>query len=135
MPEREQGRFKKGSSGNPQGRPRKATTELEKALRKHGAELADKLIALALDGDTTALKICIDRIHAPLKPQSTPVQIAIPENAGMAETGRAVLDAVARGELAPDQAGQMLAGLGTLARVIEVEELEKRIQALEEQNQ
>ena len=133
MAERTQGRFKPGVSGNPNGRPRKATTELEKALRKHGAELADKLVALALSGDTTALKICIDRIHAPLKPQSAPVQLELPEGASMADTGRAVLEAVARGEIAPDQAGQMLTGLGTLARVIEVDELEKRIQALEEQ--
>lgn len=68
MSEREQGRFKPGVSGNPKGRPRKAVTELNRALRKHGAELADKLIALALDGDTTALKICIDRIGCSEKP-------------------------------------------------------------------
>ncbi|OPX54136.1 hypothetical protein SAMN02745127_03111 [Oceanospirillum multiglobuliferum] len=135
MPERNQGRFKKGVSGNPQGRPRKATTELEKALKKHGADLADKLIALALEGDTTALKICIDRIHAPLKPQSAPVQLELPEGASMADTGRAILNAVARGELPTDQASQMLNGLGALVRVIELEELEQRIQALEDRRQ
>jgi len=98
--EREQGRFKPGVSGNPKGRPRKAVTELNRALRKHGAELADKLIALALDGDTTALKICIDRIHAPLKPQSAPVELELPEGAGLAEQGREIVAAVGRGELA-----------------------------------
>lgn len=131
MPEREQGRFKRGSSGNPQGRPRKATTELEKALRKHGAELADKLVALALEGDTTALKICIDRIHAPLKPQSAPVNIELPEGTPLADTGRAILGAVARGELPTDQAGQLLNGLGSLARIIELDEIQQRIKRLE----
>ena len=135
MSEREQGRFKPGVSGNPKGRPRKATTELEKALRKHGAELADKLVALALDGDTTALKICIDRIHAPLKPQSAPVELELPEGAGLAEQGREIVAAVGRGEVSPDMGTQLLNGLGSLARIVELDELEKRIQALEDATQ
>lgn len=134
MTGRKSGRFPKGVSGNPAGRPRKATAELEKALRKHGADLADKLIELALSGDTTALKMCIDRIHAPLKPQAATIELELPAGASLADTGRSILDAVARGELPTDQAGQLLSGLGAMVRIVELEELEQRIQALEEAN-
>ena len=48
MSEREQGRFKPGVSGNPKGRPRKAVTELNRALRKHGADQS----LVEEDGDT-----------------------------------------------------------------------------------
>ena len=129
--ERNQGRFTKGTSGNPQGRPRKATAELEKALKKHGAELAGKLVEMALAGDSTALKICIDRIHAPLKPQAAPVELALPNEAGLAETGRLLIQAAARGEIPTDQANHLLNGLGALARLVELDEIQQRLERLE----
>lgn len=128
----EKGQFKKGQSGNPAGRPSKATRELEKALKDHADELAAKLVQLALEGDTTALKMCIDRIHAPLKPQAAPIHIDLPDDATLADTGRAIIEAVSRGELPTDQAGQLLGGLGAFVRIVELEELEQRIEALEQ---
>ncbi|MFA5959079.1 MAG: DUF5681 domain-containing protein [Tatlockia sp.] len=57
--------FKAGQSGNPNGR-RKGTlnkrTELAKMLDPHAEVLIEKMIELALQGDVTALRLCIERL-------------------------------------------------------------------------
>jgi CO/xanthine dehydrogenase FAD-binding subunit len=49
----------------------------------------------------------------------------------LTEKGEAVLTAVADGEMAPDQGATMIGALGTLARVAELDDLKRRIEALE----
>ena len=49
----------------------------------------------------------------------------------LTEQGRAVLVAVACGELAPGQGAALLSSLGTLAKLVETDELTRRIDALE----
>lgn len=51
---------------------------------------------------------------------------------GLRERAQAVLDAAATGDLAPDTAAGLVAAVGALARVAAVDELEQRIQALEQ---
>ncbi len=57
--------FKAGQSGNPKGR-RKGTlnkrTELAKMLDSHAGALVAKMIELALEGDVTAIRLCIERL-------------------------------------------------------------------------
>lgn len=48
--------------------------------------------------------------------------------------GRAVLSAVAAGELAPGQGAALLGAIGTLARVTEIDDLTARIEKLEAVN-
>lgn len=43
----------------------------------------------------------------------------------------AVLDAVAMGEVAPDIGAQLVQAVGVLSKVAEVQDLEKRLEALE----
>jgi hypothetical protein len=65
----EDGRWKKGVSGNPKGRGHsrgKATMAVEAMLGDELDRLTRKAVELALGGDTTALKICLDRI-APIR--------------------------------------------------------------------
>jgi Family of unknown function (DUF5681) len=63
--------LKPGTSGNPSGRPkgaRNATTlALESLLDGQAQALTQKAIDLALTGDLTALRICLDRILPPRK--------------------------------------------------------------------
>ena len=57
--------FQKGQSGNPSGRPKGTKdkrTELRELLQPHAPALIEKAVEMALEGDTTALKMCLDRI-------------------------------------------------------------------------
>ena len=58
--------FRKGRSGNPAGRPpgsrNRATIAAEALLEGEAQALTRKAIELALAGDTTALRLCLERI-------------------------------------------------------------------------
>jgi len=77
--------FKKGESGNPAGRPKGTKdrrTELRGLLEPHAEELVAKAVELALAGDVTALRICMDRLIPIAKPtEPEKPQVAIQVNA------------------------------------------------------
>lgn len=128
--------FTKGMSGNPAGKPKGARdkrTALRELLQPHAADLTKKAVELALAGDTTALRICIDRCIPVMKAKDEPV--LVPGLAGtLAEQGQAVLSAMAVGTVTPDQASAVMQVISAQARIIEVDELEKRLAALEGRN-
>jgi len=70
-PEQEQGRFQPGRSGNPAGRPKGArnkTTLAALAILDGEAEaLTRKAVEMALAGDSTALRLCLERLVPPAK--------------------------------------------------------------------
>jgi hypothetical protein len=72
------GRFPKGVSGNPGGRPRRVV-ELEEAITgAHGAPevlgVLSKLRELAVAGDVPAAKAYLDRVVGPVRPDPPGVQ-------------------------------------------------------------
>jgi len=105
---------------------------LAQALFDGEAEsLTRKIIELAKAGDMQALKLCIDRLCPPMKAQSAPIQLKIPESESMADIANAFIKAAAAGQIAPDVASQLVSAVGTLARVVEIDELKERLVALE----
>ena len=126
------GRWKPGESGNPAGRA-PGTGEVAKiraAISERVPELLAAMMARALDGDVGAARLLLERAVAPLKATDVPQALALPDGT-LTTQGRAVLASVAAGELAPGQGAQLLAAIGTLARVVEIDELESRVAALE----
>lgn len=126
------GRWKPGESGNPKGRPpgQGEVARMRAEIAARVPALLDTLMVRALDGDVAAARLLLERAVAPLKACEAAQPIVLP-NADLTTQGRAVLAAVARGELAPGQGAQLLGAIGTLARVVEIDELAKRVAALE----
>lgn len=127
--------FKPGQSGNPAGKPpgtKNRATVLAQALFDGEAEtLTRKIIELAKNGDMQALKVCVDRLCPPMKAQAAPVQVEIPKTDNISDIANAFIKAAADGRLPPDVAAQLVSAVGTLARVVEVDELKERQAALE----
>lgn len=130
-------KFQPGQSGNPTGRPKGIKDRrvvMRDLFQPHASELIGKAIKLALSGDTTALRICIDRVVPPVKEE--PIVVTLPTIAGPEDCTRAqaaVLNAVAAGEVLPG-AGQVLSGLiENQRRAYETTELAARLSAIEQQ--
>ena len=87
---------------------------------------------LALDGDTTALRLCLERI-APAK-KDAPVTFALPTMQSAADSAKAagsVLDAVALGDLTPTEGAHIMGLVETFRRTHEATEIETRLTELE----
>jgi hypothetical protein len=125
--------FQKGQSGNPRGRP-KGIQDRRVALRAmldpHKDALVEKAVELALGGDTQALKLCLERLIPPIKSTELPVQAPI-QGDTLADQARAVLGLAGTGEHSLRDVTGLMQAVATMARVIDVDELERRITALE----
>ena len=124
--------WKPGQSGNPAGKP-PGSGELQKlraAIGEHVPEIINQLVTAARGGDIQAARLILERVLPPVKAIEQPQTINLP-NGTLTDQGRAVLAAVAAGELAPGQGAQLLAAIGTLGKVVELDEMAARITALE----
>lgn len=135
--EKQDGRFKPGQSGNPAGKPKGATNLVTRAvadlLEGSHEKLTQAAIDKALEGDTAALRLCLDRI-APAK-KDGPISIDLPKVETIqdaVEASQAVLESVSSGEITPDEAGRVMALLATHKQLVESGSIEERIKALEE---
>ena len=124
--------WKPGQFGNPKGRPAGTgeVATLHAAIADRAPEPLAAMMARALDGDVGAARLLLERAIAPLKAAEQSQALSLPDGT-LTEQGRAVLAAVAAGELAPGQGAALLGAIGTLARVAEVDELARRIEVLE----
>ena len=125
--------FKKGQSGNPAGRRRGVPdrrTQARELFTAHCEVLVATAIKLAIAGDATALRLCLDRVVPAFKPVGTPVLLpALP--LGLSPKGERLMAHVAAGDLSPDEAATIMGALAQLARITEISELERRVAALE----
>ena len=127
--------WKAGQSGNPAGRKpgTGAVGKIRASMAEHVPALVAVLLERAMAGDIGAARLLLERTIAPLKAAEQSAPLALPGGT-LTDQGRAVIAAVASGELAPSQGAALLASLGTLAKLTEADELERRIAALEGTN-
>lgn len=125
--------FTKGQSGNPAGRPRGSgkSVALRKAIEKNVPAIVAAMTTKALEGDATAARLLLERVVPALRPVTAPVAIAGMDTGTLSDRGNIVLAGIASGLIAPDQAQSLMASLSGLCRVIETDEILKRLEALE----
>ncbi|MDP3497942.1 MAG: DUF5681 domain-containing protein [Candidatus Nitrotoga sp.] len=131
---KKRGRWKAGESGNPSGR-KPGTGEVAKlraSIAVHLPAIITQLVAKAKEGDSQAARLLLERVLPPMKAIEPMVELNLPDNEGITAQGMAIVKAVAAGTIAPGQGAALLTGLGTLARIKEIDELERRISKLEE---
>lgn len=128
--------WQRGQSGNPAGRTQgarnRATLAIEALLDGEAEALTRKAIELALAGDMTALRLCLERICPARK--SRPVQFALPKVQSPADVLAAisaVVLAVAAGEIDLDEAVTVTSLLEAKRKALEFVEIERRLAALE----
>ena len=129
------GQFTADNSGRPKGSRNKATIAIESLLQGQAEALTQTAIAKALDGDTVALRLCMERI-APA-PKDQPVSFGLPKmhNAlDASEAAGTVLTAVSMGELTPIEATRIMGLIDCYRRTLELTEIEERLRALENNN-
>ena len=128
------GKFAKGNKASPGRTPgRSKVTELRDKL----AQDIDAVIGIvrkqALAGDQQAIRILLDKVLPSLRPIELPTPLDLPDG-NLALQARAVVQAVADGDIAPSQAAQIITALGGVAKIIETTDLLDRITKLEAAN-
>jgi hypothetical protein len=135
-PDRYPNRWRPGQSGNPGGRPlgsrHRATVLAESLLDGQTTELVQKTIDLALAGDTTALRLCLERIIPPRRDRPVNFRLPTINSATDALAAiEAITDGVATGEVTPAEAAELAKVVEAYRNAVETVEIERRLSALE----
>ena len=129
------GRWKAGISGNPAGRT-PGSGQLQKlrdAIAQDVPEILASLVDAAKRGNINAARLILERVLPPLKAIEQAVALQLPNGTLTAKAG-ALLDAAALGELTPAQAAQLIAAVGTIGKITIFDELNARLNLLEQRN-
>ena len=135
---KQDGRFPKGQSGNPRGKApgtrNKVTVALESLLGDEAEAILRAAIVKAKEGDSTALRLCLDRV-APVR-RDRCVSFAFPAIASAedaAKAAAAVVAGVAAGELTPAEASELGKLIDSYVRVLAAGDFEARLKRLEDE--
>lgn len=133
-PRDRKGRFSKGNPGKPKGARSQTTLAIEQLLGKEAMKLTRKAVKAALAGDSSALKLCMERI-APVRKGRVVTVTNFPKVASAADVPGALavlLQSVAKGDLTTDEADAIASLCSRYVTALEAVEHEARLKALEE---
>ncbi len=127
-------KYTKGNPGKgrkPKGCKHQRTVLLD-ALKADGSseeEFAQKVIKMAQEGNSTALTILSERLWQKSKPTYEP--FILPAAESLDEHARNIIDALATGDIAVDQAGAAMTALRGASELTVVAEIISRLDELE----
>lgn len=126
--------FQTGNPGRPKGSRNRTTRAMEALLEGEAEPLTRKAVELALAGDMTALRLCLDRLMPPRRDRH--VAFALPKleaAADAVQASAALVEAVAKGELTPSEAAELSKLVEGFTRAVEAHDHEQRLERLEAQ--
>jgi hypothetical protein len=124
--------FAPGNPGKPKGARHKATLAAERLLEGQAKGLTQKAITMALAGDTTALRLCLERLVPPRKDRPLNVKAGAlggPQDA--LKVAASAIEAVSMGDITTSEGEALLAMVEGYLRVWGIVDLEPRLAALE----
>jgi hypothetical protein len=122
------GRFAPGNPGRQRGARNKVTRAAEALLGRDAAALTEKAIELAMAGDATALRLCLERLIPPARERPLDIdRLSEDPAAAMGE----IIQAVAEGDLLPSEGERLATLVKAKAELTALREIEERLAALE----
>ena len=128
------GKFTAGNSGRPKGARNRKTLAIESLLEGQAEAPTQTAVSKALNGDSMALRLCMERI-APA-PKDNPVSFTLPQMTSALDASQAagsVLTAVSEGNLTPIEATRVMGLIDSYRRTLELTEIENRLKVLEDE--
>jgi len=124
----------KFGKGRPLGSRNKASIVLQSMIEGEGEDVVRSLIKQALDGNTAAAKILVERIVPPAKERAVSIELPKVVNATDAiNAATEVLANFAAGEITPSEMNTAITALTKFSGMIEAADFDKRLTDLEEQ--
>lgn len=124
-------RWKPGQSGNPNGRPGKGA-EIRRKLMELTPEALQAITDGIKGGDASCLKIWADRCDPVSKSSYQPVNFLC-DTTDLTQASLSVISAISCGEVPPDIGTQIISAIAAAAKVAEVDELRRELEALQQQ--
>lgn len=124
--------FRRGNPGRPKGARHRATLAAEALLDGEAEGLTRKAVEMALAGDTTALRLCLDRILPPRRER--PVNFTLPslrKPTDAIDAMAAITGAVSTAEITPSEAAELAKLVEAFVRTLEANDLDQRLRIIE----
>jgi hypothetical protein len=135
--EKNNGKFAKGTSGNPSGRPpgsrNRSTLMMESILEEDAQEIIGTLVDMAKGRNIHAIRLCMERLVPPGRDRLVSFDLPPMRSVDDVSLGiRSIISAVSEGKLTP-QEGEILSRiLAEHANVMYAADVKGRLEKLEE---
>jgi hypothetical protein len=128
--------FKPGNQmgqGRPRGSRNKKSITADRLLAEYAESIVKKIIVKALQGDPTAMRLCMERLSPPEREARIKLKTPMVKTVeGVKQALATVIAAVGREQISPSQGEMFGRLLEAQRRGIESLELEQRIEKLED---
>lgn len=131
------GKYKKGCSGNPNGKPKgarnKSTLAAEALLEGSLEKICKKVEEEALNGNMQAAKMILERFLPPRKDRAIEIELPTIETfEDVLDTVGFIVNAVGTGKITPSEGELLVRTIESYAKALEIFEFEFRLKTVEE---